>query len=525
MEEMRRSILAAAPLLLAAAAAANPPLGGVAGSDRAAQFLRGALSGASSVDILFIGDSNTAFGGSGWVEGLAYGCWRLAPDRMYGTPVLTFTDGPTIGFRCNAASGLIGRPSANGNGLFFFSGSHSAQGQPPLLQEAFGVGEGSLRVTGVPLDWAWLPDSGKETYQSNLAAWYLHGGSNHSPLGLRSGDLVHRVVHGVSALADEEAGFHVAWRQFDRSSTSFVSTRDRAGGVSAWHWAATETPCPPQVNQSEFATLVASCAGIDDDTQMRGEVALALHSVFRRQRGWSVSPISYHGGGTITDLRDDVAGVASPNRTLATLLREHRGRQRSAGGPGRVIVWIQGGGNLFDWWFDAQGHDSPLWAERVVEIWDTLRAEWVGMGLPEEDLAAVAMVSHQSNQWDHPLWHLRRVASGLPAERPDLTVVELKDLVGFAEMLGPPALLDPDGPAHLTRLGYERLGHRLIEAIVASGCRADLDGSGAVEGGDLAALLESWGGKGTGSLADLDGDGVVGPADLAALLASWGPCR
>lgn len=506
-------------------ASANPQLTGVAGSDRAAQFLRGALSGASSVDVLFIGDSNTAFGGSGWVGGLAYGCWRLAPGRMYGTPVLPFTDGPTIGFRCNAAAGLIGAASANGNGLFFYSGSSSSQGQPPQLQESFGVGDGSLQLTGVPLDWAWLPRSGKETFQSNLAAWYLHGGETPCPLGLQGPDLVHRVVHGASALADEDAGFHVAWRQSDRSSTRFVSTRDRAGGVKAWHWTATETPCPPEVNHSGTEQLRASCAGIDGGTQMRGEVALALHSVFRRQRGWSVSPISYHGGGTMTDLRDDVAGVASPNRTLATLLREHRARQRSAGGPGRVIVWIQGGGNLFDWWFGVQGHDSPLWAQRVGEIWDAVRAEWVGMGLPEEDLAAVAMVSHQSNQWDHPLWHLRRIASGLPAERPDLTVVELKDLVDFAEMVGPPALLDPDGPAHLTRLGYERLGHRLIEALIASGCRADLDGSGAVDGGDLARLVESWGVAGAGSLADLDGDGTVGAADLASLLASWGPCR
>lgn len=511
---------------IAALLAASPAISqGVSGSDRPAQFLRGAFSGASSVDILVVGDSNAAFGGSGWVHGFAHGCWRLAPRRMYGTPVLPFTDGPTIGFRCRAASGLIGRASSNGNGLLCHSGSESAAGQPAALQEAFGVGDGSLRITGVPLDWAWLPYAEGQPYLNNLSSWYLEGGVKPCPIGLRSGNLVHRVVHGASALADEGAGFHVGWRQSDRSSVAFVSTRARAGGVAAWHWTATETPCPPEVNQSNAEMLQATCAGFGGPQQMYGEMALAMHSVFRRERGWSVSPLSYHGGGTMTDLRDDVAGVASPNRTLATILREHRGRQRSAGGPGRVLVWIQGGGNLFDWWDGPATHDAEMWSRRVAEIWDTIRGEWLRMGLPEEDLACVAMVSHQSNQWDHPLWRLRRAAAALPGERPDVAVVEIAELVGYAEMVGPPALLDPAGPAHLTRLGYERIGHRLIEALLGSGCRGDLDGDGAVGGADLAMVIASWGEAPEGTAADLDRDGLVDAADLGEVLASWGPCR
>ena len=50
---------------------------------------------------------------------------------------------------------------------------------------------------------------------------------------------------------------------------------------------------------------------------------------------------------------------------------------------------------------------------------------------------------------------------------------------------------------------------------------ADLDGDGAVGGGDLAILLASWGACGS-CVADLDGDGSVGGGDLAMLLAAWG---
>jgi len=46
----------------------------------------------------------------------------------------------------------------------------------------------------------------------------------------------------------------------------------------------------------------------------------------------------------------------------------------------------------------------------------------------------------------------------------------------------------------------------------------DLNGDGAVNGGDLALLLNNWGGSGAG---DIDGNGTVDGGDLARLLSSW----
>ncbi len=56
-------------------------------------------------------------------------------------------------------------------------------------------------------------------------------------------------------------------------------------------------------------------------------------------------------------------------------------------------------------------------------------------------------------------------------------------------------------------------------------CPGDVDNSGAVNGVDLAAILNSWGtsgGKYPG--ADVNHDGVVNGSDLAIVLNSWGPC-
>jgi hypothetical protein len=54
-------------------------------------------------------------------------------------------------------------------------------------------------------------------------------------------------------------------------------------------------------------------------------------------------------------------------------------------------------------------------------------------------------------------------------------------------------------------------------------CGADLDGSGAMDTGDLVALLAAWGPCG-GCAEDFTGDDVVDTRDLVLLLSIWGPC-
>lgn len=58
----------------------------------------------------------------------------------------------------------------------------------------------------------------------------------------------------------------------------------------------------------------------------------------------------------------------------------------------------------------------------------------------------------------------------------------------------------------------------LSVTLEAAGNPADLDGSGTVDGADLAILLGQWGGPGN---ADLDGSGAVDGADLAIMLGAW----
>jgi hypothetical protein len=58
-----------------------------------------------------------------------------------------------------------------------------------------------------------------------------------------------------------------------------------------------------------------------------------------------------------------------------------------------------------------------------------------------------------------------------------------------------------------------------------SSCVGDVDCSGAVDAGDITAMLDDWGAPSACRAAmDLDGSGVIGVLDLLLLLQAWGPC-
>lgn len=72
--------------------------------------------------------------------------------------------------------------------------------------------------------------------------------------------------------------------------------------------------------------------------------------------------------------------------------------------------------------------------------------------------------------------------------------------------------------------GHGATGMLQVEGVDTAPCvcEADLDGSGIVDGGDIALILLSFGDA--GGPADLDLDLEVGPGDIAIALLSTGPC-
>ena len=70
---------------------------------------------------------------------------------------------------------------------------------------------------------------------------------------------------------------------------------------------------------------------------------------------------------------------------------------------------------------------------------------------------------------------------------------------------------------------HDYMAVTVLRADESAPCPGDIDGSGTVNGADLASLLSAWG-TCEGCAADLDADGRVDGEDLARLLTVWGAC-
>jgi polyhydroxybutyrate depolymerase len=84
------------------------------------------------------------------------------------------------------------------------------------------------------------------------------------------------------------------------------------------------------------------------------------------------------------------------------------------------------------------------------------------------------------------------------------------------------------GAGHVYQPGAaDLIWTRFFSQIVSSSkgcapCAADVNGDGAIDGGDLGIVLSAWGSA--DPIADIDADGMVNGGDLAILLAAWGDC-
>ena len=520
------------------AAADPPPLRtAVCGDQRASEMLRDLLNGTESLDIILVGDSNTAFQGHGWTDGLSAGLNALGAVQ-YATPLLpAAVDAPSIGYRSRQSSAVLsastlasGAPSYIPGGNPCFSGTFSAvQGQPPQLRALFSCGLDTppavynavgLRPTGTEtyaLDFAWIPSSVLEPYANFGAAVRLEVGSL---LGLTSGQnvtppLTYRVVRGISTTAPASAHFTVSWVQQTRAATSAIFTNiapSKSGPPSGWSWVANEVACPTAVNTSAAHEVFASFAGAGTGAGVVGPVAVAMQSIMVHRKGHAVQPLDYHGGATMTGIASDV--TTATRATISTILGEIVARQQSAGGAGRVLVLMQGGINT-----DTGLPES--WSAACAAIEDRIVQVWNGLQFQPKNLAFVAMVSHPTNAEDH-LLSIRLDAASNTRARQGLTFVDLGMLTNAQEMADQQWYRTTEDHAHLSIMGYDTLSVRVLKSLLPyRRCPADLTGDGLVDAADFTNLLSAW----TSPRGDIDGDGLTDAADVTALLSAWGVCQ
>lgn len=390
------------------------------GSRRAGTFIKDLASGADSLDIVFVGDSNTAsgiVGAWGYHNGFAQAMNELG-WLCYGAPIfhtmldqsadtstgdVTFASNYTYAPTGNLASGNVSggataysvwTPATNWTRYGIFTASPSPQRD----------------------NWAYIASGSYSQVYNAITLNATH------PLNSSSLTLWHRIRYG---------GFNSGSGSFTGSTRNDSSNAVIANGNSqstnngqSYSFSAYEysfTPIAAKMRHSIFGGSGAT-----------GPAAFHSHSVYCKRKGWSVTSHGFFAGADSETINTQISGVGST--LLQTHLQELRERQIAAGGTGRVLLVTHSGINGVE--------TATHWTNCHVSIWNTYKAAWAALGYPATDLAIVSFVGVPRNATDDSLSGsggnliaVRAAANALPNTQPDMTVVDVKSIMPYSRAI------------------------------------------------------------------------------------------
>lgn len=163
-----------------------------------------------------------------------------------------------------------------------------------------------------------------------------------------------------------------------------------------------------------------------------GPCAIHSQSIYCKRKGWSVTSHGYLAGYDSQSIGSTISGIGST--LLKTHIQELRERQIAAGGSGRVLLVSHSGIN---------GNETETaWTSCHKTIWSAYKAAWVELGYPAGDLAILSFVGVQRNADDSSgsgapgnLIPVREAAKAMALENPDMTVVDVKSILGYTRAL------------------------------------------------------------------------------------------
>jgi len=378
---------------------------GFFGSNRAAGFLRDAINGTDSVDIITIGDSNAGQNDYGYTNGIdrvmsySYGATMYATpvlsqgsyyvgitsatytlaENMIGTGTMNFTayvdpsvGGSTDGYTTPAAVGsnrLMGYFTDGGNidALKTFLGINTTilnsnqtctVAQPNRYMAlptcvATGTtfaGNGLTNYTRLR-NWSPLFFNGSADCQYRLVYGTFTGGSGKFKLrASNSLTTTYAISDNFIITSTGSLGYLTATLDFTRSAETFCT------------WDGGNTP-GANLCTGPFAALWGSI-------------------IKKSTKGYSVSNFTTSDGRTTAQIYTILGNM---DKMLNAFLKEIRERQVIAGGSGRAIVWLNSGIN---------GDTAADWTNNAGLIRDLIAARWVAEGGNLGNLAFIMSVSH-----------------------------------------------------------------------------------------------------------------------------------
>ncbi len=376
----------------------NSDIPGVYGSRRASVFLRDAIAGTDSIDVMVIGDSNagyfassTAASGQGYTVGVGRALQSLNIP-IYATPLIP---AGKIGGGNGWAAGMLsqntgtyiagsnyGTPSTGMRQLD--TAAAAADADAVGLKTHLGYNSSNLPITfgiinGVPSFVA-----STVTYTSSFPNNISISGASMLSLGSSAGGVAcqYRLVHGTFVTSGGK------YRLCVLNTSSVLQTGSSADIPTSGGYGYSTGILPFNAPKSGSTPLQYICTwdGYSQTATYKptGPFAAIYHSVIRTSyKGYSVSNFCFESGATAAQINTK---LSDSSKMLESFLYELRTRQIAASGTGRVIVWGNWGVN---------GPETPTtWGVSSSNIVATIRNLWIGLGYPETDLAFVFSVTH-----------------------------------------------------------------------------------------------------------------------------------
>lgn len=427
------------------------------------------MTGKNWVDIAFFGDSNTMYSNSGWTVGFGYDLWQNRRIKAYASNIF-----PGASTTASAHSSNFG-PAEN-SALNIDCYVTRAYGQPgnvppnPALYTWLTLGSTSgvafantLWPSGTGLrpasgfnDWTYVSSTADDQrmHDFNLRLYPNNALDSTSEFIYRAGYLT---------FASGGGGFRLSCTSPDHGTGSVVSTSTRINcqtGTDGYTIAtATVAANPARANQNMYFKKYGFNEFANDNTyEVVGKCGFLFESVCVPNRpGYAINCISYASGDTIQQI---AASCSTAISALKIYFKEMYDRQVLCGGPGRVIVFLNGGIN--DWnQFNAISAESHV--KNTLDFVDNCKKAWSQLGLSSGLLSFMIMPSHQHLSTD-ALSDYRKFIKDAVRVSEDICVIDTPEMGATWSYLTSAGHYASGGADtfHLTEIGYRRVSETII---------------------------------------------------------------
>lgn len=372
-----------------------PAAASVYGSTTASRFLRDLFAGTDSLDIVTVGDSNSANSGYGYTAALQRVLGFHYGIDPYATPLLpcghrfmtgaagtnnTLNDntdpvGIGTGFYASWDDSITIAGSGPSRMMGLYTGDTNIDALKSFLNfDTSTINTNTGPSVPQPNQYMWLPVAipTGSTFGGNGVTNYIRL-RTYSPLlqNNTATNFSYRVQHGTWATGSGQFKL----RASNGGSTTYAISGFNPTNTGAIGYATTSLPI---TNQTAELFCTWDGGATPTSNLVTGPFVGLWHSVIRTSKlGYSVTNFTTSQGRSTEQIADRVENV---DKGLDCFLSEIRNRQIAAGGSGRVLVFVNSGVN---------SDNSTTWQSGVNRIVSRMIARWTTIGGSTSQLAFV----------------------------------------------------------------------------------------------------------------------------------------